>query len=166
MTRRALLHLGGVATSLVAGQQPVAEREEDTFARRIFLRTNELRVASGFEPLLWSAALARCAKEQSERKDQLRFPAHDDPERGPVATRITAAGIPWDRCGENLFTLRGWDDPVHFSIVFWWYSPGHQANMLNPEFTHTGVGVVQGQDETFFVTQIFLRPPQQVKRAR
>ncbi len=35
------------------------------------------------------------------------------------------------------------------------YSLGHQANMVNPAFTDTGVAVTQGADGTFFVTQIF-----------
>jgi uncharacterized protein YkwD len=153
MTRRVLLQFAGAAACSAAALKP-----EEDFARRIFVRANELRVASGFEPLAWSDPLARCALGQSTRKDELRFPGHDDPERGPVSQRVTAAGIPWDRCGENLFSLRGFDDPVHFAIVFWWYSPGHRANMLSPDFTRTGVGVAQGQDETFFVTQIFLHP--------
>ena len=129
------------------------------FARRIFDRINELRVQSGVRELAWSAPLARCATEQSLRKDQLRFPGHNDPERGSVSERLVAAGIGWAHCGENIFSERGYADPVHFAVVFWWYSPGHKENLLNSDFTETGVGVVQGADGTFFVTQIFVLPP-------
>ena len=151
MTRRALLPIvpAGAANSVA---------DTDDFARRVFERTNELRIASGIDPLIWSEPLGRCAREQSIRKERLRFPGHDDPVRGTVAQRVQAAGIPWERCGENIFSERGFDDPVHFAIVFWWYSPGHQANMLSPVFTQTGVGVAEGVDGTYFVTQIFLLP--------
>ncbi|MES1260460.1 MAG: CAP domain-containing protein, partial [Acidobacteriota bacterium] len=135
-----------------------AATDMEVFAQRIFERTNELRVACGVPPLLWSEPLGRCAREQSSRKARLRFPGHDDPERGTVAQRLRLAGIAWERCGENLFSERGFDDPVHFAVVFWWYSPGHQANMLNPEFQETGVGVTRDSDETYFVTQIFEMP--------
>jgi uncharacterized protein YkwD len=86
----------------------------------------------------------------------LRFPGHNDPERGSVSDRLNAAGFPWSRCGENIFSERGYEDPVHFAVVSWWYSPGHKENLLNPEFTETGVGVAEGADGTFFVTQIFV----------
>ena len=90
---------------------------------------------------------------------ELHFPGHIDPERGDLAERLSGAGIGWAQCGENLFMEKGWDDPVHFAVVSWWYSAGHQANLLNPEFTETGVGLAQGPDKAWFVTQIFLAPP-------
>lgn len=90
---------------------------------------------------------------------ELRFSGHIDPERGGLADRLTSVGIGWAQCGENLFMEKGWDDPVHFAVVSWWYSPGHQANLLNSEFTESGVGLAQGPDKAWFVTQIFLAPP-------
>jgi uncharacterized protein YkwD len=152
MTRRTLF--GSVLGPLACF---AAEGEED-FARRIFVRTNELRSATGLEPLAWSEQLGECARQQSARKAKMRFPGHDDPERGAVGERIGRAGVRWERCGENIFSERGFDDPVHFAIVFWWYSPGHQANMLSPDYTQTGVGVVQSEDGTYFATQIFVLP--------
>jgi uncharacterized protein YkwD len=133
-TRRWFLQTG-FAVSASASLRP------ENLSRRIFSRINELRIASGVEALAWSAALARCATEQSIRKDQLRFPGHTDPERGSVSERLNAAGIGWSRCGENIFSERGYDDPVHFAVVSLWYSPGHKQNLLSPEFTETGVGV-------------------------
>jgi uncharacterized protein YkwD len=152
MTRRILLQTA-LATVAHAALNP------DTLARRIFDRINELRTQSGVEPLAWSARLGQCAKEQSIRKDRLRFPGHDDPERGSVSERLHTAGIPWARCGENIFSERGYADPVHYAVVSWWYSPGHTEKMRSPRVTQTGVGVAQGSDGTFFVTQIFVLPP-------
>jgi uncharacterized protein YkwD len=151
MTRRALFQAAFSATLPLRGQP-------GDFARRIFVRANELRVARGAGELKWSEPLARCALEQCERREALRFAGHVDPERGGVAERLEAAGIRWATCAENLFKMRGYDDPANFAIVFWWYSLGHQANMVNPAFTDTGVAVTQGADGTFFVTQIFTLP--------
>jgi uncharacterized protein YkwD len=125
-------------------------------ARQIFARINELRMARGAPEMRWSEAIAQCALEQSERKRMLRFPGHEDPARGGVAERLNAAGIGWTRCAENLFTMNGYDDPVSFAVVFWWYSAGHQANILDPVFTHTGVGVTEAAGGAFFVPQIFI----------
>src|SRR5581483_10035569 len=152
MTRRALLQ----AAFAISTPAPRDLRDD---ARRIFERANELRAIRGCAPLIWSDRVAECALEQSRRKQKLRFPGHEDPERGGVSDRLNAAGIAWSACAENLFQVKGYDDPVNFAIVFWWYSAGHQANMLNPEYTHGGVGVTRAEDGTFFVTQIFVTPP-------
>jgi uncharacterized protein YkwD len=157
VTRRAILQ---VAAAI--GFKPGAGEQD--FARRIFSRINEIRVINGAGELQWSDAVAECAQQQSERKVELRFPGHEDPERGGVAERLQRAGIGWSRCGENLFMEKGWDDPVNYALVCWWYSPGHQANLLNPDYTETGVGLAQGEDGAWFVTQIFVTPPLLVER--
>ena len=152
MTRRALLR------SVFAVAAPVGSDLHEA-ARRIFERINELRTLRLAPPMRWSEALAECARQQSERKRTLRFPGHEDPERGGIAERLNAAQIGWAKCAENLFSVKGWDDPVNFAVVFWWYSAGHQANILDPVFTQTGVGVTEGADGTYFVTQIFVEAP-------
>jgi uncharacterized protein YkwD len=146
-------------TAAAIGAPSLATSNEGAFSLRIFSRINQLRERNGAEPLQWSDQVAECARQQSVRKVELRFPGHDDSERGGVAERLRTAGIGWARCGENIFMEKGWDDPVNFAVVFWWYSPGHQANLLNPDYTDTGVGLAHGPDQAWFITQIFLAPP-------
>jgi uncharacterized protein YkwD len=155
MRRRAFLQLGAAGLPLALR----ADESSADYAKRIFAKINDLRVAREAGPLVWSDTLAACAREQSERKVALRFPGHVDPERGDVAARLNSAGVRWARCGENLFMEKGWDDPVNFAVVFWWYSAGHQENLLNPEYRESGIGVARGEDGAFFVTQIFIDPP-------
>ena len=156
MTRRLCLLQSVSAAAILTA----SGRAPGDFARRIFDRVNELRVIRGAGELEWSDPVAACAREQNSRRETLRFAGHIDPERGGVSQRLTTAGVPWARCGENLFREKGYDDPVNFAIVFWWYSLGHQANMLNPNYTHTGTAVLRGDDGAYFVTQIFItRPP-------
>jgi len=148
------------AFARAAASAPTTPGTEQDFAHRIFQKLNDLRVARGAAALIWSDRIAVCACEQSKRKAELRFPGHNDPERGDVAARLNAAGIHWTRCGENLFVERGWEDPVNFAVVFWWYSTtGHRQSLLTPEYSESAIGVVRAEDGTFFVTQIFLTPP-------
>jgi uncharacterized protein YkwD len=156
--REVLRRIGvGIAGPLLCRAD--AEDMDTGFAQRIFIKINEIRVLNGTGELAWSDAVAECAREQSIRKAELRFPGHDDPERGDVAQRLRAAGLEYSHCGENLFMERGWDDPVNYAVVCWWYSPGHQANLLKPDYTETGVGLAQAEDDSWFVTQIFRAPP-------
>jgi uncharacterized protein YkwD len=36
-------------------------------------------------------------------------------------------------------------------------SEGHRANILNPDFTHIGIGYVQGGDYGTYWTQLFIQ---------
>jgi uncharacterized protein YkwD len=157
MTRRSILQAVAATGIPLTGFSSASGQR--SFEWRIFSRINELREQSGVGLLQWSDLVAECAKQQSLRKMELRFSGHIDPERGGLAERLNSAGIGWVQCGENLFMEKGWDDPVHFAVVSWWYSPAHKANLLNPEFTDTGVGLAQGPDKAWFVTQIVLAPP-------
>jgi uncharacterized protein YkwD len=40
-------------------------------------------------------------------------------------------------------------------VVLWKNSPNHEAAMADPEYTHTGVGIVTDSDGTIFATQLF-----------
>lgn len=158
MTRRQLL--SGILLPGALVRRGLAEPHAgpiEGMAQRIFEKTNELRRARGARELLWSDALSICARQQCERKKALRFSGHEDPELGGVAERLSMAGIRWASCAENLFELRGYEDPVDFAIVFWWYSAGHQANMINPAYQRTGVAVSVDAEDRFFVTQIFVQ---------
>ena len=149
MTRRELL-AASVPFSLPA------TRALSDFEHRIFDQINELRESWNAPKLAWSGYLAALAREQCARKAELHFPGHEDPERGGIDQRLAMAGINWARCGENMFSERGYDDPVNYAIVFWWYSKGHRENMLNPLYAQSGIGIFHADDGTFFVTQIFL----------
>jgi|SRR6185312_2821605 len=160
VARRSVLLFGWALTALAA------ESDERRFALRIFHKINEIREQNGSPALAWSEAIAECSREQSRRKVALRFPGHEDPDRGGVAERLNSAGIHWMRCGENLFMERGWDDPVNYAVVSWWYSEGHKTNLLDPEYTLTGVGTAQARDNTWYATQIFVTPPPPGARLR
>lgn len=148
ITRRKLLHS---VAAVVAAQEPAPGP-----AQIIFRRVNELRSLRGAQALRWSKPLAACALSQSERKVDLRFRGHLDPERGDVAARLYAAGIRWRTCAENLFEMNGYEDIANFAIVFWWYSLGHQRNMLGEAYTETGIGIARAQDGLWCATQIFI----------
>jgi uncharacterized protein YkwD len=38
-------------------------------------------------------------------------------------------------------------------------SHNHRANILNPDFTHVGVGILRGPDGMFYITQEFVQKP-------
>lgn len=93
-----------------------------------------------------------------------------------VANRMTAAGFPWDRVGENLAVSASSEplpvtfEQIDFNHFGWWESAGHRANMLNPDFTVFGHeassqtftpplgGLPMPFDNIHYATQNFARP--------
>lgn len=152
-SRRNLLKLAGALPPL-----RIESGKAESPERTIFRRVNELRAVREAPDLLWSDHLAGCARQHCERKVLLRFPGHQDPQRGGVGERLQAAGYRWGTCGENAFSMTGYENIADFAIVFWWYSLGHQRNMISPTYTHTGVGIARADDGTWYATQIFATP--------
>src|SRR4051794_11094647 len=118
-------------------QRDIADDEH-----RAFNAVNNERAKRDLPALEWSERLAQAARDQSERMLLLKFFGHDDPEYGGLTNRLALHGITWSRCGENLFSEKGIEDPVPIAVVSWRYSTkGHYETMLQPAFTHSGVGI-------------------------
>ncbi len=152
MTRRAFTQAALWFTSA----KPANLRDME---KRVFEAINNQREHAGIADLIWSDALANAALEQSKNMMERGFFAHVDPIRGDLAKRLDGGGIEWSRCGENLFTEKGYIEPVWTAVVEWMHSPGHKQNLLEPEFTHSGVGIARSAEARYFMTQIFIAPP-------
>ena len=123
--------------------------------QRIFQAINQVRQENKLAPLKWSAKVADVAQSHSRRMATKRFFSHEDPKFGGPDNRLSAAGIMWRRCGENIFEEYGERDPVQSAVRGWMQSSGHRKNILNREFTHTGIGVAIGRDRAYTITQMF-----------
>ncbi|MDX1390541.1 MAG: CAP domain-containing protein, partial [Acidobacteriota bacterium] len=75
-----------------------------------------------------------------------------------VRERALVAGITFSAIAENLLQSLGADDPVRNAVWQWMRSRGHRENILDPEFTETGVGIEVDEDGRLYFTQLFLRP--------
>jgi hypothetical protein len=124
----------------VAGDGPDALAAMVTYARS----------SVGLAPLESSRALDRVARAHADRMMRASDLAHDVGD-GDVRQRVEDAGIDAANVGENVAhaaTLA----LAHRAL---WASPSHRDNLLNPHFTHLGVGVARGPDGTVWVTELF-----------
>jgi hypothetical protein len=82
-----------------------------------------------------------------------RFVAHNSPTRGTTSERLQRAGLRSGLTLENV--ARGYGPREIFDGLM--ASPGHRANILNPDVTHVGVGVVADPSGNgLLVTQDFV----------
>ena len=78
--------------------------------------------------------------------------AHQSPTYGSPFEMMQKAGITFGYAGENLAGA-----PVvsraHTSLM---NSPGHRANILSSNFTHLGIGIIDGGPYGKMFTQLFI----------
>jgi uncharacterized protein YkwD len=84
----------------------------------------------------------------------LKYFSHDSPVTGSPFDRIKGAGIIYSRAGENLAYAQS-TAVAHRALMD---SPGHRENILRPEFTRIGIGVINAGAFGRMFTQLFLTP--------
>lgn len=146
-----------VPTSNTSEKQPEKQSEEKpevshetAFEQEVIQLTNEARVEHGLKPLKYDWEVARVAEHKSQDMEQLNYFSHNSPTYGSPFDMLDDYGISYMTAGENI--AQGYVSPE--SVVNGWMnSLGHRANILNPDFTHIGIGYV---DDGRYWTQIFI----------
>jgi uncharacterized protein YkwD len=119
---------------------------------------NRVRTRRGLPALRPRADLADVAREHSRDMAERNYFAHKSPEGFEVAQRVLVGGILYDAVAENLLESRGADDHVQHAVKQWMNSGGHRKNIVDPDFTETGVGIEINEDGKLYFTQIFIDP--------
>jgi uncharacterized protein YkwD len=85
---------------------------------------------------------------------KLKYFSHESPVAGSPFDRLMAAHVSYTRAGENLAYAQS-VAVAHRALMD---SPGHRANILRPEFTRIGIGVIQAGIYGRMITQLFITP--------
>jgi uncharacterized protein YkwD len=113
---------------------------------------NGARVNNGRAPVQQHGTLVSLARWRSSDMLAKNYFSHTIPGCGClVYTYYDANGLAYDWAGENIGWNSGFDDassPVRIHEGFMG-SPGHRANVLDPSFTHGGVGAAAADDRMF-----------------
>ena len=118
---------------------------------------NDERATEGVDPLVMDADLRAVARAHSEDMVERDFFAHNNPDGESPFDRIRAAGLDYSAAAENI-AWNSFSDPVATAVDGWMDSPGHRTNILNPVYTHTGMGVADNGEGGFYFTQVFTLP--------
>jgi uncharacterized protein YkwD len=120
--------------------------------------TNEARARYGLLPVTASVELDAAASQHSSEMLNIGYFSHTSPTPGlsTPKDRAGSVGVRASRVSENLFEADGYPAEELAPIVVdaWLKSPGHRANMLDPNMTHVGLGVVEVSGKVS-VTQMF-----------
>ena len=122
--------------------------------RQVFALVNEERTSRGLGALEWDPRLVLVARAHSEEMFRLKYFSHQSPVDGSPFDRLAAAKITYRRAGENLAYAHS-VSAAHRGLM---ESPGHRENILHPEYTRIGIGVVSAGPYGRMFTQLFLTP--------
>jgi uncharacterized protein YkwD/uncharacterized membrane protein required for colicin V production len=115
---------------------------------------NDERTSRGLPALVLDPRLVPIARQHSEEMFKLKYFGHQSPVNGSPFDRLAAAKISYSRAGENLAYAHS-VAVAHRGLMD---SEGHRANILRPEFTRIGIGVISAGSYGRMFTQLFVTP--------
>lgn len=117
----------------------------------MLLLVNEERKKAGIKPLIADPELQAVARAHSKDMFARGYFAHVSPDGKDPFDRMKAAHVRFLTAGENL-ALAQTLPQAHDGLM---KSPGHRANILQPQFGRVGIGIVEGGIYGLMVSQEF-----------
>ncbi len=129
----------------------------------MFATVNAEREKDGLSPLIWDELLASAARQHSDEMTRLLYFSHDSPTPGlkDALDRVYNAGLTDAIIAENLASennLPATAAPEEVGkelTAVLMASREHRENILDPRYTHSGVGCALSGDGTIFCTELF-----------
>lgn len=129
-----------LARPLLGGRLGAAQAEGQKLLERINRAREQARSCgdkafAAATPLSWNTTLASTAESHSRAMANGNFFDHRDPDGRTPGDRAELAGYSGQRIGENIAAGLDEADKV---VLGWLASPGHCANLMNPQFSELG----------------------------
>ncbi|HEX3082724.1 MAG TPA: CvpA family protein [Candidatus Saccharimonadia bacterium] len=112
---------------------------------------NHERTSRGLKPLTLNVTARAVARAYSADMFARGYFSHINPEGKSPFDRMRAGGVDFGSAGENL-ALAPTLQLAHDGLM---KSPGHRANILNPNFHTVGIGIQDGGPYGLMITQDF-----------
>ncbi len=133
--------------------KPAAEASSvSAFEKKVVELVNQERQKQGLSALQLDTKLSDVAREKSKDMMNKNYFSHTSPTYGSPFDMMKQFGIDYRTAGENI--AKGQQTPEEV-MNGWMNSDGHRKNILSPNFTHIGVGYVEGGGSTYW-TQMFI----------
>lgn len=109
----------------------------DSFIQKVFELTNDQRHSAGLQPLQLNEKLDDTAESHSQDMAVNHYFSHDSLDGSSASDRAKNEGYNYSTFGENIAAGQATPEDV---VQAWMNSPGHRANILNPNFKDIGIG--------------------------
>lgn len=113
---------------------------------------NQERTSRKLAPLTVDVALSKVAEAKSQDMVNNQYFSHQSPTYGSPFEMMKQFGIVYTTAGENIACNQS-VEAAHQALM---ESTGHRENILNTQFTHIGIGIVNGGQCGKMLTQQFI----------
>lgn len=127
---------------------PQLSQEEQTMVSLV----NQERVKAGLTKLTVDIEVSRVARIKSRDMIEQDYFSHQSPTYGSPFEMLKKFNIQYRAAAENIACNQGVTD-AHQALM---ESPGHRKNILNTQYTHIGIGIVNGGMCGKMFTQMFI----------
>ena len=134
----------------VCAAQPAPLAASLSPEQQLFKLLNLERQHHGQRLLEWDSRLAKAASIHAQKMALVGYISHRYPGEPDLKQRAVSAGALFKAVAENV-ALASTPEEIHIALM---NSPGHRANILNPEYNAVGVGAVEVNHE-LYVTEDF-----------
>lgn len=131
-------------------EKPSTSSEVSAFEQKVVELTNAERAKQGLKPLKLDTELSKVARIKSQDMKDKNYFDHNSPTYGSPFDMMKKFGISYNYAGENI--AQGQRSPEEV-VKAWMNSQGHRENIMNPNYTHIGVGHVADNN---YWTQMFI----------
>lgn len=114
---------------------------------------NQERIAAELNPVIADLRLTAVGRAKANDMKVNNYFSHTSPTYGSPWAMMQQVGITVRWAGENISGNKS----VPASMAALMQSPGHRANILDPRFTHVGVGIAYGSTYGNLYVQEFLQ---------
>ncbi|MCM3790547.1 CAP domain-containing protein [Domibacillus indicus] len=118
------------------------------FEKKVFELVNQERAKAGLKALQLDTKLSEVARAKSADMKNKGYFSHQSPTYGSPFDMMKQFGITYKTAGENI--AKGQKTPEEV-MKAWMNSDGHRKNILSANFTHIGVGYVDGHWTQMFI---------------
>lgn len=126
-------------------------QNNSSYAEQVAGLVNKERKANGLSPLSVNSS-AKTAAQVRAKEIEKSF-SHTRPDGSSFSTALKEQGVSYRRSGENI----AWGQKTPKQVMEGWMnSPGHRANILNPNFTAIGIGHYKSASGKNYWTQLFI----------
>ncbi|MBM7704311.1 CAP domain-containing protein [Metabacillus iocasae] len=132
-------------------EQKAEAGDVSEYEQQVVQLVNQEREKQGLKPLQLDKELSDVAREKSKDMKEKGYFDHNSPTYGSPFDMMKQFGIEYTAAGENI--AKGQKTPEEV-MDGWMNSDGHRKNIMNPNFTHIGVGYVDGEMPHW--TQMFI----------
>jgi uncharacterized protein YkwD len=147
-------------------KKPSPPAASGSVVAQLLAQINQLRAQNGVAPLTLSSGLIASAHKHNLKMMGSCGMQHQCPGEASLGDRISAEGVHWSACGENI----GWSGPhpntnaalisAAEGLTTSMYNEkppndGHRRNLLSSSFHHIGIDVVRDSSGKVWLTQDF-----------